>query len=388
MRGLHELREEILLNKFDYVKREIDRITSKERQYFSSIMIEIDNRIKELPRLRNLFLRTENKVFYNSYLAKLDDIESVIEQYLEIDWYMYETYKYQHEDQKLQKTLNLIESFVDKILTSTEATNDLLLIIGSVLSVTDSIGMEEHELGRFFFIPFFERENHFMWPLFAHELGHTFYDQKRPVFEHFYEEMNRVVERDFRKTPGEVSEKKREEKLERFKITWHDWMLEIFADIYGVSTLGPAFLFSYLHQNLCDKPYRLLENEMGKYEHPPPVSRVKIHFRVLKEIIQNETIIELVEDVEKKYLQYENDVGAESNGNQIYQMLVCDDLITASIEECERIPRIYMQKEEKIVSAIQSDETELKMAEDPITALNVMWFKKLTQKSDYIYQGI
>lgn len=160
MRGLHELREEILLNKFDYVKGEIDRITLKERQYFSSIIFEIEKRVKELPRLKKLFLRTGNKEFYKSYLAKLDGIESFIEQYLEMDWYMYETYKYQHEDQNLQNDLDLIGSFVDKILTSTGATNDLLVIIGSVLSVTSSIGMEEHELGRFFFIPFFERGNY------------------------------------------------------------------------------------------------------------------------------------------------------------------------------------------------------------------------------------
>ena len=43
MHGLHELREEILLNKFDYVKGEIDRITFKERQYFSSIIFEIED---------------------------------------------------------------------------------------------------------------------------------------------------------------------------------------------------------------------------------------------------------------------------------------------------------------------------------------------------------
>jgi hypothetical protein len=377
VRGLHELREEILLNKFDYVKGEIDRITLKERQYFSSIIFEIEKRVKELPRLKKLFLRTGNKEFYKSYLAKLDGIESFIEQYLEMDWYMYETYKYQHEDQNLQNDLDLIGSFVDKILTSTGATNDLLVIIGSVLSVTSSIGMEEHELGRFFFIPFFERENYLMWPLFAHEFGHAFYDQKRPVFEHFHEEINRVVNRDFRKTAGEESEKKREEKLEKFKITWHDWMSEIFADIYGVSTLGPAFLFSYLHQNLCDNPYRLLENEMGRYEHPPHVIRTKIHFGVLKEIIQDEIVMELVEDVEKKYLRYEKDI--ETEDNTTYQMLVCDDLITASIEECKIIPRIYVEKEKKIVSELQFNNPESILYEDPITALNVLWLKKLTE---------
>ncbi|HUV01943.1 MAG TPA: hypothetical protein VMW67_00575 [Desulfobacteria bacterium] len=375
MRGLHELRKDILLKKFNHVKGEIGQIKSQERQFFSSILSEIEKRFGELPRLENLFLKTGNKEFYKSYLSKLDDIEVLIDQYLEMNWYLYETYKYQHEDPKLKKELHLIESFVEKILTSTGAKNDLLVILGSVLSVMDSIGMEEHEFGRFFFIPFFERENYLLWPLFPHELGHAFYDQKRPIFEHFYEEMSKVVKRDFIKTPGEESERKREEQLRRFKTTWHDWMLEIFADIYGVLTLGPAFLFSYLHQNLCANPYRLLENEMGRYEHPPHIIRTKIHFSVLKGIIQNEIIMEVVEDLERKYDLYEQNVAEPES--TLYQMLVCDDLINASIKECENIPRIYVDKEEKIASELDSPKSTLN--EDPITALNVIWLKKLTE---------
>lgn len=377
MRALHEHRVALLLKKFEYVKGEIDRITKHDRRFFSSIIIEIEKRFEELPRLKNLFLKTGNKEFYKSYLQKLDDIDSLIENYLDMNWYLYETYKYQHEDQKLRNTFNLIESYLETILRSTGAKNDLLVILGSVLSVMDSISMEEHESGRFFFIPFFEKENYFMWALFAHELGHAFYDQKRPAFKHLHGEMSRVVNRNFKKTPGVESEKKREAQLEKFKITWHDWMLEIFADIYGISTLGPAFLFSYLHQNLCYNPHRLLENEMGKYEHPPHIIRTKIHFSVLKDLIQNEAIMEVVEDIERKYQLYEESV--ENQDNTAYRMLVCDDLINASIKESDVIPRIYVKKEEKIASEFQFETPESTLLDDPITALNVLWLKKLTE---------
>jgi len=109
---------------------------------------------------------------------------------------------------------------------------------------------------------------------------------------------------------------------------------------------------------------------MGRYEHPPHVIRTKIHFGVLKEFIQDEIVMELVEDVEKKYLRYEKDI--ETEDNTTYRMLVCDDLITASIKECEIIPRIYVEKEEKIVSGLRFNEPESTLYEDPITALNGM----------------
>lgn len=116
-----------------------------------------------------------------------------------------------------------------------------------------------------------------------HELGHAIIDRENdPKVEPFRRALgkfNNIVSKHFRE---EIEQEKRKvgprmlvDSLINWNSSWLEgWSIEVFCDLFGLYTIGPAFAWSHLHlsvkrnENPCRVPYLTVSS------HPPDHSRM------------------------------------------------------------------------------------------------------------------
>ena len=160
-------------------------------------------------------------------------------------------------------------------------------------------------------LPRTQSESEFYAPILAHEVAHAVLDRH----DELRTEFNNVVREIQRRTRQDIDD---EAQLAR---SWRAWFEELFCDVCGVLTFGPAYLSSLVRHLHHSNPYYIEEDPDGDL-HPPPALR----FDLVMDL-SDEFFPELMDGIRDDRIAFERHLDAlEHSRPRIYDTYDYDEL--------------------------------------------------------------